>query len=90
MLALSADGAFLASWEGDSNEIVLWDLKTGKETWKFAVKGDVHGSRVRMCLAFAPDGKTLAAGSVAAVHDVRLFALTSGKERGRLQGSAGG
>ena len=53
-VALSADGRMLA--ETDGREIVLWEVATGKELHR--LRGDNRFGAV----AFAPDGKTVAAG----------------------------
>jgi WD40 repeat protein len=55
-LALSADGNRLAS--GGDFHVCLWDVSTGKELNRL----DVLPGPVR-CLAFSPDGKTLAFGT---------------------------
>ncbi len=55
VLALSADGAVLASSYNDKGDIALWDTKT-KQLWRL-LKG--HKASLSH-LAFSPDGKTLA------------------------------
>ncbi len=58
LLALSPDGTLLAGSRSPSQDIFLWDIKT--RTLLRTLKG--HRSQV-LCLAFAPDGKSLASGS---------------------------
>jgi WD40 repeat protein len=59
LLALSPDGTLLAGSRIPSGEIFLWDIKT--KTLQRTLQG--HRDAV-LCLAFAPDGKTLASGSL--------------------------
>ncbi len=65
-LALSADGKTLAAlrWRG----IVLYDAATGKEIRRLA-----NGA---YCVAFSPDGKSLAGG----YPDITLWEVATGKE----------
>jgi WD40 repeat protein len=88
-LAFSASGDVLASWEGDTNVITLWDLTTGKEMQKIPLKGERFGAELHLCLAFAPDGKTLAAGCVGGDNDIHLYDVASGKDCDRLTGHVG-
>ncbi|HEY7425903.1 MAG TPA: sigma-70 family RNA polymerase sigma factor [Gemmataceae bacterium] len=75
--ALSSDGKVLATGN-NRGAIRLWDAATGKELRRCA------GSRSVQCLAFAPDGKTLASGSGAlgVTRDltVHLWDVQSGRE----------
>src|SRR5207253_11175858 len=68
--------------------VKLWDTATHKEQSEFEVDGGFPWS-----LAFAPDGKTLAAG-VGVREDntpgvVFLWDLTTGKKRATLAGHVG-
>src|SRR5262249_21619849 len=71
--------------EGKSRagEVVLWDVTAGKERTTLAG----HGGPVR-AVAFAPDGKTLAAGGDDGV--VKLWDPAAGKETGSLPGHRAG
>ncbi len=52
--ALSPNGSLLAL--GSANEVVVWDLQTGRE-----VRQLEHGAEVRS-VSFSPDGRLLASG----------------------------
>jgi WD40 repeat protein len=91
-MALSPDGRVLAT-AGTARSLYpedritapgggvrLWDLDTGKELRRLgSAEADVRS------IAFAPDGKTVAAGGE---KEVRLFDPQSGKERRVLKGDA--
>jgi RNA polymerase sigma factor (sigma-70 family) len=85
-------------WSVEQVELKVWDLAKGQE--RTFARGDV--GRVT-CVAFSPDGKTLAAGVRRAVAEVRkdgsfwirhgsvrLWDVDSGKERFVLQDNDGG
>jgi WD40 repeat protein len=59
-VAFSADGRTLASGDGDWNkpgDVRLWDTATWEQRGQLKHTGEV------LCLAFAPKGSVLAAGS---------------------------
>jgi WD40 repeat protein len=58
--------------------LVLWELSSGKERWRFQSTGGVP--------AFSPDGRLLAVGER---EGVRVWDVRAGKELGRLAGHAG-
>jgi WD40 repeat protein len=70
MVAVSPDGATLATC-GKDGFVRLWNAKDGAKLGEFGVKADV------LCVAFAPDGKTVLAGDLFGV--VREFEIPSGK-----------
>src|SRR5262249_34255253 len=72
--AVSADGK-TAAFSGFDGTIYLWDLATDSEKAKLAHPGPVHE------LAFSPDGRTLAAASLAA--PVVLYDLSGARARER-------
>jgi WD40 repeat protein len=61
----------------------LWDVETGKE--QATLKG--HEAFV-FCVAFTPDGKTVATGSYD--ETVKLWDAATGNERATLRGHQGG
>jgi RNA polymerase sigma factor (sigma-70 family) len=77
-VAFSSDGAMLASV--DAYSIRLWDAATGKELRR--QDADYSTSYGASCVAFAPDGKTLASGEWGAAGKgvVRLREVATGKE----------
>jgi WD40 repeat protein len=73
-VALSTDGKLVAAVAGNAKEVgslTLWDLGTTKPCWTFTEK---QGLRA---VAFAPDGKLLAAGGQDKI--VRIFDAATGK-----------
>jgi RNA polymerase sigma factor (sigma-70 family) len=74
---LSPDGRTLAATAGKS--VAFWDVATGKSLcrWTFPQE-DVH------CLAFTPDGKSVAVGGEKCI--VHLLEVASGKETQRFAG----
>src|SRR5262249_39692640 len=75
-LAFSPDGRTLASCSGRDDVIRLWETTSGKER---ATLPDAV-----CCVAFAPDGKMLAAGK--ADGTVKIWDLASGKTIATLEG----
>jgi RNA polymerase sigma factor (sigma-70 family) len=81
-LTYSRDGKMLASLEFMGKTIGLWEAATGKE------RAQLEGHREMIfSLSFAPDGRTLASGSMDGT--VRLWDSPTGKEIGRLEGHGG-
>ncbi|MGH7222781.1 MAG: hypothetical protein ACRELF_06115, partial [Gemmataceae bacterium] len=69
-LTISPDGKLLAVGTRDE-ELILWDVAARKQLWKMPAQ--CRG------LLFAPDGKTVASSSAAAIH---LWDVATGKEIG--------
>jgi len=81
-LAVSPDGSIFASG-GDDNNLILWDLKTGRRILTIAA----HQAAVN-AIAFSSDSKTLATGSDD--KTVRLWNAKTGTRLRTLGGHAGG
>ncbi len=64
-----------------SGKLLLWDAATGRLLCHF-----VLGQMRADCLAYSPDGKTLAAGGAAEEGPIRLWNLQEGKEIAALVG----
>ncbi len=64
-VALSPDGAVVAAWDIEKGDaLTLWQAGTGKKLRTLTVSSSQPGVRPTLhSLAFAPDGKTLYAGS---------------------------
>jgi WD40 repeat protein len=87
-LAFSADGLTLAcagdepSAKGESfGEVRLWDVATGKKRVAFKAE-----KRLFTCLAFSPDGKTMASGNCD--YSISLWDVATNKELAVLQGQS--
>jgi WD40 repeat protein len=82
-IAFSPDGNFLAAGTGNaSSELVMWERATGKQVRRF------QGLRQPLAsIAFAPDGKTLAASEVHGL--IRLWNVADGELRRELKGHEG-
>lgn len=78
--ALSPDGRTLAATAGKS--VAFWDIATGRLTQRLTFRWDMF------CLAFAPNGKSLAVAGEDCV--VYLFDSASGKELRRFVGHQAG
>lgn len=84
-VVFSPDGTTLASDSMDNKKdgtwtIALWDVKTGKR--KATLKGHLDGPVD--CLAYSPDGKTLASGC--RDDTVKLWDVATGQEKATLLG----
>jgi RNA polymerase sigma factor (sigma-70 family) len=86
-IAFSPDGRLLASCDYFMGGLLLWDAATG-ELQKRLTEG-----MGLMCLAFAPDGRTLVAGEMAAKRArdmprarIRFFDVATGKETRSVEG----
>jgi WD40 repeat protein len=84
-LAFSPDGRLLASAGAPmsgAGQVKVWDVASGREL------ADLRGhTRAVWCVAFASDGKTVAAGG--GDGTVRFWDATTGREQFLLQGRAG-
>jgi WD40 repeat protein len=80
-LVFSRDGKTLATGDGSSKDIRLWNAANGQSSGKL----EGHTSWV-YCLAFHPDGKSLI--SVSEDGTLRRWELASGKETQRLTENA--
>jgi dipeptidyl aminopeptidase/acylaminoacyl peptidase len=86
-ILFSPDGKTFASVNRDQENgvptVFRWGVSTGEQLPGIGVPPDCSIT----CLAFSPDGRVLALGD----HDstIRLWEVSTGKERGRLQGHRG-
>ncbi|MBX9580011.1 MAG: hypothetical protein K2X87_06845 [Gemmataceae bacterium] len=83
-VALSADGALVAVFDGTA-KLALYDAATGSVRQRLRWRVTAPGAVRVAALAFAPDGKTLAAGDDTSV---RLYDVASGRERGWVASGA--
>ncbi|HYT89754.1 MAG TPA: WD40 repeat domain-containing protein [Gemmataceae bacterium] len=89
-LAFSPDGRYLASWDRQDLDVILWDLKTGKERCRLPIKRPQElYDGYRVCLAFSPDGRALAVGGAADENDVQIWEVASATVRLELRGHQG-
>ena len=87
-LAFSPGGTMLAS--SSPTGIKLWEMATGKRRASIAIAGEENGRlgpHAGYCLAFSPDGRTLAYGADDGV--TRLWDVATARERARLVGDSG-
>jgi WD40 repeat protein len=93
-LTFSNDGRFLASWQWERREDDLqtahvWDVVSGKEFRRLACQGAQKLVARGVCLAFAPDGRTLAVGGMGDENEVQVWEILSARVRLRLSGHRG-
>jgi WD40 repeat protein len=90
-VAFSPDGKTLAAASADGR-IGLWQTATGRELLFIVAHPDHVEPNYRFppcpCVAFAPDGKTLASASMD--RTIRLWDATTAKELGRFGSADGG
>jgi RNA polymerase sigma factor (sigma-70 family) len=82
LLAFLPDSKIVSA--GHDHVVRLWASDTGREVRRLRVAG-AGTDRFSVCLALAPDGKTVAVGDYAGT--IRLWALDTGKERGKIEGA---
>jgi WD40 repeat protein len=81
-MQFSPDGRMVAT--AGSEEVNVWDAATGKKMPPFILAADAPAAGVMNCLAFSPDGKTLAAGSLSGV--IYLWEVGTTKPRAVFTG----
>jgi RNA polymerase sigma factor (sigma-70 family) len=75
--ALSPDGRWLLTDENRGGRLTLWDVRTGKPTHRWVIKGASYF----ILAAFSEDGKRVAVGGGGGGrHYIRAWDLTTGKE----------
>jgi len=82
LAVFSPDGKMVAAGIGPQPELAVWDVETGQ--LKF--RGQGHRQDVR-CLAFSPDGRTIATGSLDTT--IILWDVANGRHRESLLGHHG-
>ncbi|RLG06476.1 MAG: hypothetical protein DRN68_06890, partial [Thaumarchaeota archaeon] len=82
-VAFSPDGKFIASGHSAYDEVILWDVTNGKETYCLSGHKEVITS-----VAFSSDGRTLASGSLD--RAIKLWDVSTGKELHTLEGHTDG
>ena len=83
-VAVSADGGLVAVFDG-TTKLALYDGATGKLRQRLRWRSGGEKVLPVRALAFAPDGKTLAAGDDTSI---RLYDVASGRERGWVAAGA--
>jgi WD40 repeat protein len=76
--ALSPDGSLLAVVAVASDDVILFEVATGKE-----IRRMKNPKRWALVLAFSPDGRTLA--SAGGDEEILLWEVSTGKERRRFR-----
>ena len=75
-LIFSPDGVTLAA-KGEENEWQLWDATTGERKWTLTPKGQ----NISICVAFSPNGATLASANGPFDTTVRLWDVKTGEQK---------
>jgi len=87
VLAFSASGRLLATWDNGTCAVRIWDLKKQKILWSEFRKDDNGDLCVdEPCLQFSPDDRTLAVGGFEGENDIRLWEVASSRLRLTLAG----
>jgi WD40 repeat protein len=84
-VAWSPDGKRLAS--ACECEVRVWDVATKRQLWHAPLQDGLPAWRIATHLAFAPDGKTLAAGDGG--NGVRLYDAATGAVKDTMAGHRG-
>lgn len=87
-LAFSPDGRLLAGSSTSGVKVTLWDTTGGQQVRVMQRSGDNTEDLVVTCIAFSPDGATLASGGK--VGHLSTWDVASGKPRGDMSAGVRG
>jgi WD40 repeat protein len=88
-LAFSPNNRWLASWHDNDHKVRTRDLATGKQRQEWQLKASPREGGAPVCLAWSPDGRTVAVGEVGGEHVIQLWEAETGKLRREFRGHRG-
>jgi WD40 repeat protein len=81
--ALAPNGDMLAAWVSGRRDVLIWDLRTGKQQHSLVLKQEAKEND-RACLLWSADSRLLAVGGLD--NSVRLWEVASGQVRREFRG----